>query len=244
MIKKRLIFLILFSMFMLTINTQVSHAAIGEYSIVCGTTAKGQDMMCDMSTHKCVKCKTRLNRGLASLVAQHVQYDFKCINKDISPGPDCSVSNAGGRSGSSSTRILAFTIAENEGNECVTNNFLAMYTSTCYSCEIVETLSSAFIRAAAKAYGVTREAANAILVVGMILWIAIYVLKNITSFTTVEPRQMVQGFLVQFFKIFIAFTVINSGIPTILHYTMEPLMIAGTDFADAILMYSAPTGGL
>jgi len=141
------------------------------------------------------------------------------------------------------TSYAAIGSNSEQEKECITSNFIASYTSTCYSCDIVKTLSSAFIRAAAKAYDVSREAANAILVVGMILWIAIYVLKNISSFTTVEPRQMVQGLLVQFFKIFVAFTIINSGIPTILHYTMEPLMLAGTNFGDAILS-SAPIGGM
>ena len=124
---------------------------------------------------------------------------------------------------------------------CITSTFIESYTSTCYSCDIAKTLASAFIRAAASAYEVSKEAANAVLVVCTILWIGIYVLKNITSFSTVEPRQMIQGLLVQFFKIFIAFAIINSGLPTILHYTMEPLMIAGTDFGDAIIQ-TAPGG--
>ena len=115
-----------------------------------------------------------------------------------------------------------------------------MYTSTCYSCEIVETLVSAFTKAAAKAYQVSREAGNAILVLGMILWIAFFVLKNISAFTTVEPMKMLQDLLVQLFKIFLAFVIINSGIPTILHYSLEPIMNAGTDIGSTIL--AANTG--
>ena len=61
------------------------------------------------------------------------------------------------------------------------------------------------------------------------------VLKNISSFTTVEPMKMIQDLLIQLFKVFLAFVIVNSGIPTILHYTMEPIMLAGTDFGSAIL---------
>ena len=222
----------------------VSYAAIGEYSIVCGTTSRGQDQMCNMGTHKCLRCETHTTPWLLRWAADHVKYEFSCVNANTKTPRSCSIANGGGREGASYTRVLAWKVSEDEGNECVTSNFVAMYTSACYSCEIVETLASAFVRAAAKAYDVAKEAGNAILVVGMILWIGIYVLKNISSFTTVEPRQMIQGLLVQLFKIMLAFIIVNSGLPTILHYTMEPLMMFGTDFATAILMSNAPPGGL
>ena len=62
------------------------------------------------------------------------------------------------------------------------------------------------------------------------------------GFLQTVKLKMIQELLVQLFKIYIAFVIINSGIQTILHYTMEPLMLAGTDFADAILIEAAPSG--
>lgn len=229
-------------LFSLALGISDASAEIGSYSIVCGKTAKGQAVNCDTSTHKCYSCEHHTHpRGLRWL-GDRVTNTFSCLNKDINPPSNCSYSGTGGLVGESHTQVLFFETAKKEGVECITNNFLAMYTSSCYSCEIIETLASAFIKAAAKAYDVSKEAANAILVVGMIIWIAIFVLKNVSSFTTAEPRKMIQELLVQLFKIYIAFVIINSGIQTILHYTMEPLMLAGTDFADAILIEAAPSG--
>ncbi len=218
----------------LCLFTNPAKAALSsDYTIVCGQTVGGQPIQCNMSTHRCYKCKEERGWFLHKTV-----YDvFICLSRDAPVPEDCERSSGGGTVGNQDTKIFGLTksSAHIEGTNCVTENLMAMYSSTCYSCEITEILVSAFVRAAAKAYQVSREAGNAILVVGLILWIGFFVLKNISSFTTVEPMKMIQDLLIQLFKVFLAFVIVNSGIPTILHYTMEPLMMAGTDFGTAIL---------
>lgn len=207
--------------------------ALGEYTIVCGQTTNGSPINCNMSTHRCYRCKTK--KGW--FVKKRIIYNYNCINRSAEVPKGCEATTAGGLTGDQDVKIfwIKRDKAHVEGKNCVTKNLMSMYSSTCYSCEIVETLASAFIRASAKAYDVSRQAGNAILIVGMIIWIGLFVMKNISSFTTVEPMKMIQDLLVQLFKIFIAFVIVNSGIPTILHYTMEPIMLAGTEFGDAIL---------
>lgn len=237
------IFLTAILVFMATVS-DVS-AAIGDFEIVCGQTVKGQAVKCNTGTHQCVACEHHtIKRRWLRWAGDRQTTVFSCVAKGVKLGRGCSVTTKGGLRGEAHTQLLFMKVAKDEGAECITNNFLSMYTSTCYSCEIVETLSSAFIKAGAKAYDVSKDAANAILVVGMIIWIAIFVLKNISAFTTVEPRKMIQDLMFMLFKIYVAFVIVNSGIPTILHYTMEPLMIAGTDFADAIVGEVAPDGSI
>lgn len=208
-------------------------AQIGSYTIVCGHTGRGQVVECNTGTHRCLKCRNK--RGW--FVAKTVYYTFSCVSRSSDVPSNCEVSNVGGVYGDVDLKIFGASVNKFhvEGKQCITKNLMSMYSSTCYSCEIVEILASAFIRAAAKAYDVSKEAGNAILVVGMILWIGIFVLKNISSFSTVEPMKMLQDLMLQLFKILVAFVILNSGIPTILHYTMEPIMLAGTDFGNTIL---------
>ena len=239
---------ILTVMFALLVSVTDVSAAIGTYEIVCGQTAKGQAIKCNTGTHKCVSCTERAIDGIWRWFTpvNRVNTTFSCKPKDYKLPKNCSVSQAGGLVGESYTQwggpLLNVETGIDEGTQCVTNNFLAMYTATCYSCEIVETLAAAFIKAAAQAYDVSKDLANAVLVVGMIIWVAIFVLKNLSSFTTVEPRKMIQDLLIMLFKIYVVFVIVNSGIPTILHYTMEPIMIAGTDFADVMVGDVAPNG--
>lgn len=208
-----------------------------DYTIVCGTVGN-KPVNCDMSTQRCYLCVEKSGNFLLKTETEV----FRCLSKDARVPRRCKASSIGGVSGSSKTKILGLRISglDKQGQKCITSNLKAMYGSTCYSCEIVETLSSAFIKAAAKAYQVSREAANAILVVASLIWIAFYILKSVSSFTTVEPRKMIQDLMIQFFKIYLAFVIINSGIQTILHYTLEPIMNAGTDWGSAII--AANTG--
>lgn len=220
-----------------------SFAKIDLGSIQCGVTNNGQPQMCDKNTHKCIVCKqpgmsakSWLKRVLTVGIANDVEYVFHCVSSEFDLPLICNDAPAGGGESSTETSILGLWKAnKQEGQTCIVGNFVSMY-STCYGCEIVETLASAFVKAASKGYDLSRQAGNAVLVVCTILWIAIFVLKNISSFATVEPRKMVQELLIQFFKIMVAFIVINAGIQTILHYTLVPLVTAGTDFADAITL--------
>lgn len=131
---------------------------------------------------------------------------------------------------------LAYAVKE----KCEVQKFEKEYLNTCYSCDIVTTLTSAFLKAGAVAYEVSRSAANVVLIVVTSIWVAIFVLQNVSSFSTVEPMEMLQALFVQFFKVIVAFVIINAGISTILHYTLEPIMLAGTDFGNAI-MTNVPT---
>ncbi len=213
-----------------------ANAALGsDYTIVCGQTVGGTPFQCDMSTHYCYLCEEKSRISWATKLTEKV---YKCLSKDTVVPKNCTRSNTGGTVGDQDVKIFGLTSnrAHVEGTNCVTENLVALYSSTCYSCEIVEMLVSAFVRAAAKAYQVSRQAGNAILVVGMILWIALFVLKNVSAFTTVEPMKMIQDLLIQLFKVFLAFVIINAGISTILSYTMEPIMLTGTDFGTAILV--------
>ncbi len=208
------------------------------YTIVCGQ-AGSKPVNCDLSTQRCYLCTVKSGNPL---VHSSVEV-FKCQSRDARVPKNCKVSNTGGISGASKIKVLGLSFFDKEGQKCITSNLKALYGSTCYSCEIVETLTSAFVKAASKAYQVSREAANAILIVASLIWIAFYVLKSISSFTTVEPRKMIQDLLIQFFKIYLAFVIINSGIQTILHYTLEPVMNAGTDWGSAIVAANTDTSG-
>lgn len=231
----RLVFkcLLLLAAGMLYCANPAQAALSNNYTVVCGQSPNGQPVECNLSTHACYLCE----RTVGIYPVRKIVQDYRCLNRSADVPNRCSRANSGGLSGNSDWKLGLAKVAplHQEGQNCITENLMAMYAATCYSCEIVETLASAFIRASAKAYQVARQAGNAILVLGMILWIGLFVLKNISSFSTVEPMKMIQDLMVQLFKVYIAFVIVNSGIPTILHYTMEPIILAGTDWGDAII---------
>ncbi len=208
-------------------------AQIGSgFVIQCGV-LNGKPVNCNQATHRCLKCQEE--RGWFLDKTTYTIYN--CVSKTAPIPRNCTMTQAGGTEGDVDRDLFfgLLNISHKEGFNCITSNLKNMYSSTCYSCEIVQTLAAAFIKAAARAYDVVRQAANAILVIGIVLWIGLFVLKNISAFTTVEPMKMLQDLFTQLFKVLLAFVIINSGISTILHYTLEPIMMAGTDFGDAII---------
>ncbi len=224
------------------LQTRPVLSAWGDYTIVCGIDSSGREKSCNIGENQCIVCEEKaINDNnifgwVASKIYQKVTNVYYCTPAGNKIPGNCQSSIKGGGKGESSTTFLTvFEVDSEKGHECIPQNFLSMYTSSCVSCDIVSTMSSAFVKAAAKAYDVSKQAGVAILIVGTIIWIGLFILKNISSFSTVEPRQMIQGLLVQLFKIYLAYIIVTSGILTILHYTFEPIIIAGTDIATTIL---------
>ncbi len=244
---------LLISMFCLYAKPALS--VWGDYTILCGITGTGSPVKCNIGEKECIVCLVKaidtdsnsggiLGRGIrfiGSLVYQKETNVYHCIDYGSSYSRyegSCQPSIKGGTKGESKTRVLAWEVDREDGHECIPENFHSIYTSSCVSCDVVATLSSAFVKAGGKAFNVSKHAANAVLLVGLIIWIGLYILKNIASFSTVEPRQMMQGLMIQLFKVYIAYVIINTSIATILSYTLEPIVTAGTDIATTILANS------
>lgn len=207
----------------------------GEFlGVACGQTTNGQTQYCSKN-QKCYKCTWRERYWYTLWTAASENSDFRCYAENSSSIPsECKYTARGGQTGDSHDEFLFWDYNEDSGKQCIVENFMRSYVR-CYGCAIVETLASAFVKAGSSGYGVSRQAGNVILIVGTMLWLAFFALKNVSSFATIEPMKMLQDLFIQLFKIIVALVVLNSGIQTILSYTVVPLMNAGTDFGDAIL---------
>jgi hypothetical protein len=206
---------------------------LSEYSIVCGSTPA-----CSMSTSACWECKFSHRSWKTLWTVKKTWTEYIC-SKGTPSGLDymdsCSnTAGRGGESGDSRSEFLGFTYDQEQGYNCVTQNYKNMY-KICYPCTIVGTLISSFTQTAGNTYDVMRSLANVILVIGTVLWLAMYVLKNISAFTTAEPMRMLQDIFVQLFKVFIATVIVNAGLDVIVAYTLVPILNTGTDFGAAVL---------
>ncbi|MBO4285077.1 MAG: hypothetical protein J5895_02455 [Alphaproteobacteria bacterium] len=228
--------------------------------IQCGVTENGAAIM--VARNECYQCKKttrpalellkkQLKKGnfavlfgapaaAPALLLKEIEYEYKQIPSNAVVPRNCQPAPNGGGLSEKQTKVLFIKLAEEAGQHCIVSNFTVKY-AYCYGCEVVETLSSAFIKAAKKGYEVTKQAANAILIFAIIIWLCFFALKNVSSFTTVEPMQMLQELMVQCFKVIVAFVIINSGIHVILNYTLVPIMNTGLEFADTLVDTTAIT---
>ena len=78
------------------------------------------------------------------------------------------------------------------------------------------------------------------MIIGMFLWIAFYVLKQMASLVMPEPMKMVQDLLKFFFKCLIAYTLITSGISVVSKMIVEPLLSFGAEYGNTIIEVTTP----
>ncbi len=127
----------------------------------------------------------------------------------------------------------AYTTRTND--ECNIPGLKDAYLSTCYSCRIVGQMLEVFLTAANQAFGVTSEAGIKLLTIGMFIWIAIYILKQISKFVQPEPMVMLQELFNFFFKCVVAYIAITSGLRIFTDLIISPILKTGADFGIAMI---------
>lgn len=118
---------------------------------------------------------------------------------------------------------------------CEIPQMMEDYTGTCYSCLIVSSLIRTFMDVAVKAFPVAQEAGVKLLVIGMVLWSAFFVLQKLSSFASLEPMKVLQELFIFLFKCLIAYTLVTSGISVINKLIVNPILIAGSEYGSAII---------
>lgn len=125
--------------------------------------------------------------------------------------------------------------------ECDIDGMREKYQSQCYSCIIIKTLLETFLNACSKAYDITSEAGVKLLVFGALIWMAFFVMKNVSSLSNIEPGAMMNTLTVFLFKVMVAYILITSGLGVLVKYTINPLLTAGADMGSA---YTSITGNI
>ena len=118
-------------------------------------------------------------------------------------------------------------------DDCPTVNIIrAKYQSGCWSCLVVEKLSSAFMTAASKAYTLSQKAGLVLLGVGAMLWFVFWGLRNVSSLTQLEPGNILNELIKFGFKVALAYTFIVLGLPMLSKYFINPIMGVGAKIAE------------
>lgn len=119
------------------------------------------------------------------------------------------------------------------GNDCPTIDLIrAKYQSGCWSCLVVEKLSSAFMTAASKAYSLSQKAGLILLGLGSILWILVWGLRNVSSLTQLEPGNILNELIKFGFKVALAYIFIILGLRMVSTYFINPIMGLGAKIAE------------
>ena len=117
--------------------------------------------------------------------------------------------------------------------DCPTVDLIrAKYQAGCWSCLVVEKLSSAFMTAASKAYSLSQRAGLVLLGLGSILWILFWGLRNVSSLTQLEPGNILNELIKFGFKVALAYIFITLGLRMVSTYFINPIMGLGAKIAE------------
>ena len=104
----------------------------------------------------------------------------------------------------------------------------AKYHSGCWSCLVLEKITSAFLQAAKVGLPVTQRAGVTVLILGIAIWLVVWGLKNVSSFTEIQIGNILNELLKFLFKAALAYWLIYHSLPFIKNYLIYPIMSAGS----------------
>lgn len=105
----------------------------------------------------------------------------------------------------------------------------------CWYCKIVIVLVNAYLKVANDALGqATLPLGKIILKLGFLIWLAYYILQQVSSLKAITPSKMLQEILVMGFKVAFAYAVLQTGTNFIRDYYVNPIVETGVDYGSAI----------
>ncbi len=111
------------------------------------------------------------------------------------------------------------------------SKYLRKYTSGCWSCLVVEKLTSAFLRVASTGLPVCESAGKTLLLWGFIIWLCFWALKNVVSFTEIKGGNALNDLLKMGGKVVLAYFCILAGTEAIREFVITPIMGIGSTIA-------------
>ncbi len=150
--------------------------------------------------------------------------------------------SSGGSSGGNNTRSSPnYKPSEGRGTaeakQCTMDNIRASYgigKDSCWYCNVVIVLTNSYLKAAGSALPSAIALGKLILELGFLIWLAYYILQQVSSFTSVAPSKMLQDILVMGFKVALASVAVDAANAVIVEYFINPIGELGTDYGMAL----------
>ncbi len=139
-----------------------------------------------------------------------------------------SYGSVGGGSGSSTCRFGDYLNSEN-----------------CTFCELFKKLFNAASLIARSANTNFSGPTKTLVTIGFLIWMLIYVLRQITSFSQISTGEMLKGILFQGFRVAVVLILLGGAIYEVMDMTINPIMETGLSFGQSLNKssscdYSAP----
>ena len=111
--------------------------------------------------------------------------------------------------------------------ECSASVYRAQHSAGCWSCLVLEKITSAFLQVAKNGMKVTQKVGVMVLSLGSILWILMWGLNNVSTFSEVQLANILNDLFKFMFKALLAYWFIVLSSTAIGEYFVRPIMSVG-----------------
>ena len=132
------------------------------------------------------------------------------------------------------TNKLTTEQADTEGCKYSALQKQYMDDSTCWYCMVVGKMTGAYLYAASLIMPTVKTLALLVVKIGFLIWLALHILKQVSSLSPTSVGKMLQEILVMGFKVLLATLIINNGISFLNAYLLTPIIDTGIDVGNAI----------
>lgn len=120
-----------------------------------------------------------------------------------------------------------------ESGKCDLANFLPQ-SGECYFCPLFTVLFNTASKISQKSYTALADGIVNVVLVAFAIWVAIYVLRFVSAFEVQKPSKMLQGLLVQAFKVLVAVLILKASYFQVLNLTVAPVFNTGMAYTQSV----------
>lgn len=181
----------------------------------------------------------------------HPELQFQYSNPDLQKAMNLRA-NENGYTSSDNSQDVHEILGDNNKKSCSIENirkdFLDGATAkNCWYCNIISTMTNSFLTAIAESNGVVQTLALLILRYGFLIWLAYYILQQVSSLAPIKISKVLQDILMMGFKVLLATLAVRQGIPLLTEFFIDPVMLLGVDYGqemlDGLLAANIKSGG-
>ena len=99
---------------------------------------------------------------------------------------------------------------------------------------VVGKMTGAYLYAASLIMPTVKTLALLVVKIGFLIWLALHILKQVSSMSPTSVGKMLQEILITGFKVLLATLIINNGISFLNAYLLTPIIDTGIDAGNAI----------
>ena len=120
-----------------------------------------------------------------------------------------------------------------DATTCDFHNFM-LENDECLFCPLFKVLFNTAGSLAQKTYNALKDALVAVVIVAFAIWIAWYVLKQVSALEVKKPSKMIQEILVQAFRVLLVVLILKASYGQILKLTIDPIFNTGMNYVQTV----------